>query len=99
MKNLIVVALFSLFILRCVKSSCVMYGECNYDSTRDKRQNCYYREGEKLAAPLNKSDDNYEEAIKQVKSYCSFFFYDEEGKEKGIYRHIFKIAFILYEFV
>lgn len=62
---------------------CAMYGECNYNSTTDTRHNCYYEEGVMAPVQLNTSHENYEEAMKSLKTNCGYFFYDEDGQEIG----------------
>lgn len=61
-----------------------MFGECHYDSVGEKLKNCYYEEGTKEAQAINKTAENYEEAITQLKNYCSYLFYDDDGNEKGV---------------
>lgn len=70
-------------IWNTVDSYCIMFGECHYDPVGGKLKNCYYEEGTKVAQAINKTAENYEEAITQLKNYCSYFFYDDDGNEKG----------------
>lgn len=81
--NVAIGVLLNLLLVQHVYSSCIMFGECHYDSEREKLKNCYYEEGTKLAEPLNKTDEDYEAALTQLRSYCSYYFYDDEGNEKS----------------
>lgn len=64
-------------------SYCVMYGQCNYNSTRDSIQNCYQKEGTMEAINLNTTHDNYEEAVNLLKTNCPSYFYNDDGSEIG----------------
>lgn len=79
-----VVVLHLLLFMYSVNCYCTMYGQCHYDEVRDSLLNCYYEEGTKEAQPLNKTAETYDEALKEMKSYCSYFFYDDEGNDKGV---------------
>lgn len=77
-----VIFLSLLVVLASVNSSCIMFGECQYDEERQKNKNCLYEDG-KAPEALDKLDGRYEEALAYMKSYCPYFFYDEDGNEKG----------------
>lgn len=82
-----VIITFLYFVLICngVHSYCIMFGECHYDSYSDKLKNCYYEEGTKEAEPINKTAENYDEAVTNLKNYCPYLFHDDEGNEKGLF--------------
>lgn len=60
-----------------------MYGQCNYNATIEKFQNCYQEPGTMNAIRIDPSEDGYVEAMSQLKLYCPYYFYDEDGKEIG----------------
>lgn len=88
-----VVVLHLLLFLYGVNCYCTMYGQCHHDEERDTLLNCYYEEGAKEAEALNRTGESYEEALKKIKSYCSYFFYDDEGNEKGVWNYKFTKRF------
>lgn len=76
--------IFNFFLIfHSVNSFCTMYGQCHHDLVRDTMLNCYYEEGIKEAEPLDKNSVDYDTAVKEIKNHCSYFFYDDEGNEKG----------------
>lgn len=74
---------YILYINVEVLSDCAMYGQCNYNSTRDTKQNCYQEKGTVNAVKLNTSHEDYEEAIADLKLNCPYYFYDDDGSEIG----------------
>lgn len=82
MSVVVAVVLNFLLMWDFVNTACVMYGQCHHDSANEKYKNCYYEDPKEPEA-LNKTAKNYEEALAELKNYCAYLFYDEEGNEKG----------------
>lgn len=84
-KHILIYATFFyiLHVQNGVMGYCAMYGQCNYNSSVDKIQNCYQEYNTMPPATLNTSHASYSDAVAQLKSYCSYYFYDDDGNEKG----------------
>ncbi|CAG9821327.1 unnamed protein product [Phaedon cochleariae] len=74
--------IFLLFAVAEIDAKCRLYGNCNQDS-KGHYQYCPHLFGGIDPRPLNKTSDDYDEAVNVLQTFCPFYL-DENGEPESL---------------